>query len=203
MGMRDMSYWMSWLVSYTVINTIVTTLICFTLKIEVIKHSSLIYVWTFIWLYGEAIFGQIVFLQSMFKDTKYASVVSSLIYFAGVIAYSFVKGDGDDASRTSKLFASIMPQAALIEGSVVLAEYEGNGIGINKSTAAIVFFNYSFDTALYMLLLDFIIFLLLGLYMDKVLAVGSGQRLSPCFPCMPSYYKACCCRKRQSTGRKS
>ena len=125
------------------------------------------------------------------------------MYFAGVIAYSFVKGDGDDASRTSKLFASIMPQAALIEGSVVLAEYEGNGIGINKSTAAIVFFNYSFDTALYMLLLDFIIFLLLGLYMDKVLAVGSGQRLSPCFPCKPSYYEACCCRKRLSTGRKS
>ena len=57
----------------------------------------------------------------MFKDTKYASVVSSLIYFAGVIAYSFVKGDGDDVSQASKLYASIMPQTALIEGSKILA----------------------------------------------------------------------------------
>ena len=110
----------------------------------------------------------------MFKDTKYASIVSSLTYFAGVIAYDFVKGDGDDASRTSKLIASIMPQAALIEGSIVLAEYEGNGIGIDKSTAAITSYDYSFDTALYMLLLSFFVFLLLGLYMDKVLSIGSA-----------------------------
>ena len=130
--------------------------------------------WIFIWLYGQAIFAQIVFLQSMFKDTKYASAISSLIYFAGVIAYSLVKGDGEDVSQASKIIASIMPQAALIEGSIILAEYEGNGIGINESTAAIVFYNYSFDIALYMLLLDFFIFLLLGLYMDKVLSVGTG-----------------------------
>ena len=77
--------------------------------------------WLFIWLYGQAIFGQVVFLQSLFKDTKYASIVSSLIYFAGVIAYSFVKGDGDDVSHASKLCASIMPQTALIEGSKILA----------------------------------------------------------------------------------
>ena len=67
-----------------------------------------------------------------------------------------------------------MPQAALIEGSIILAEYEGNGIGIDSSTAAIEFYDYSFDTALYMLLLDFFIFLFLGLYMDKVLSIGSG-----------------------------
>ena len=139
----------------------------------------------------------------MFKDTKYASVVSSLIYFAGVIAYSFVKGDGDGISRASKILASIMPQAALIEGSIVLAEYEGNGIGIDKSTAAIIFFNYSFDTALWMLFIDFFIFLMLGLYMDKVLSIGSGLRLNPCFLCMPSYYKGCCCKNSGPSRRRN
>ena len=78
------------------------------------------YVWIFIWLYGQAIFAQIVFLQSMFKTTKYASIASSLIYFAGVIAYNFVKGGEDDISKASKLYASILPQVALIEGSLVL-----------------------------------------------------------------------------------
>ena len=174
MGMSDRSYWMSWFVFYTVVNTIVTTLLMLTLLIKVVRYSSFFYVWLFIWLYGLAIFAQIVFLQSMFKDTKYASIASSLIYFSGVIAYNFVKGDGNDISRASKLIASIMPQAALIEGSIILAEYEGNGIGIDSSTAAIEFNDYSFDTALYMLLLDFFIFLLLGLYMDKVLSFGSG-----------------------------
>ena len=174
MGMRDTSYWMSWFVFYTVVNTIVTTLLMLTLLIKVVRYSSFFYVWLFIWLYGLAIFAQIVFLQSIFKNTKYASIASSLIYFSGVIAYNFVKGDGNDISRASKLIASIMPQVALIEGSIILAEYEGNGIGIDSSTAAIEFNDYSFDTALYMLLLDFFIFLFLGLYMDKVLSFGSG-----------------------------
>ena len=109
MGMSDISYWMSWFVFYTLINTTVTTLLMLTLLIKTVQYSSFFYVWIFIWLYGQAIFGQIVFLQSMFKDTKYASIASSLLYFSGVIAYSFVKGDGDDISRASKLLSSIMP----------------------------------------------------------------------------------------------
>ena len=70
-------------------------------------------------------------LQSIFKVTKYASIVSSIIYFAGVIAYEFVKGDGNYVSRATKLCASFLPQVALIEGSIVLTYYEGNGTGIN------------------------------------------------------------------------
>lgn len=49
-----------------------------------------------------------------------------------------------------------------------------------------------------MLLLDFFIFFLLGLYMDKVIPSDFGQRLNPCFLCMPSYYK--CCRRKRRQG---
>ena len=63
---------------------------------------------------------------------------------------------------------------ALLQGSAVFAQFEGSGVGLNDSTASIVYNNYSFDSAIYMLLLDFIIFFGLGLYMDKVMPFGYG-----------------------------
>ena len=62
MGMTDLPYWLSWFVFYTVINTIVATLSWSTLMFKVVNYSEPMYVWLFIWLYGEAVFGQIVFL---------------------------------------------------------------------------------------------------------------------------------------------
>ena len=73
----------------------------------------------------------------------------------------------------------------------MFANYEGTGVGLNASTVAVTYNEYSFNTAIAMLLLDFFIFFLLGLYMDKVIPSDFGQRLSPCFLCMPSYYKCC------------
>ena len=62
MGMTDLPYWLSWFVFYTVINTVVTTLAWGILMIAVIKYSQPFYLWIFFWLYGEAVFGQIIFL---------------------------------------------------------------------------------------------------------------------------------------------
>ena len=85
-----------------------------------------------------------------------------------------------------------------MQGSVVFANYEGTGVGLNMSTSAVIFQEYSFNTALFMLLLDFILFFTLGLYMDKIIPSAFGQRLSPCFLCTPSYYR--CCRRSHRSG---
>jgi len=75
----------------------------------------------------------------------------------------------------------------------VFANYEGTGVGLDASSASIIYYNYSFDSALFMLLVDFVLFAAIGLYLDKVIPSEFGQRLNPCFLCMPSYYR--CCRK--------
>ena len=62
MGMTDTPYLMSWFVFYTVINTVVTSLSLFMLLPAVINYSQPMYLWIFFWLYGEAVFGQIIFL---------------------------------------------------------------------------------------------------------------------------------------------
>ena len=196
MGMADFPYWMSWFIFYTVINTVVSTLCWGILLTKVINYSQSGYIWLFFWLYGEAVFGQIIFLQSMFTGSKYAGIVSTIIYFCGVLVDKVI--GGDDVSRMSKLLASLLPQVALMQGSVVFANYEGTGVGLDLSTSSVIFQNYSFNSALWMLALDFVLFFTVGLYLDKIIPSDFGQRLSPCFLCMPSYYR--CCRRTRRRG---
>ena len=108
----------------------------------------------------------------MFTGSKYAGIVSTIIYFCGVIVDKVVIGD--DISRMSKLLASLLPQVALMQGSVVFANYEGTGVGLDISTSAVVFKNYSFNSALWMMTLDFVLFFSLGLYLDKVIPLNFG-----------------------------
>jgi ATP-binding cassette subfamily A (ABC1) protein 3 len=47
-----------------------------------------------------------------------------------------------------------------------------------------------------MFLVGFLVFLLLGLYLDQVLPKEFGQRRHPCFMFMPSTYTGCCSRRQ-------
>ena len=62
MGMTDLPYWLSWSLFYTVINTVVSTISWGILLTKVINYSQAGYIWLFFWLYGQAVFGQIIFL---------------------------------------------------------------------------------------------------------------------------------------------
>ena len=77
------------------------------LMFKVVNYSEPMHVWLFIWLYGEAVFGQIVFLQSMFTSSKYAGIISTIIYFCGVLINSAVSKD--NVSHGLKMLASLSP----------------------------------------------------------------------------------------------
>ena len=83
----------------------------------------------------------------------------------------------------------------------MFANYEGTGVGIDALTADVIYQNYSFNSALWMLLFDFVLFFVLGLYLDKIIPSEFGQRLSPCFCFQPNYYR--CCRRQRRRGANS
>ena len=107
MGMTDTAYWLSWFVYYTMINTLISTLSWLILLYNVINFSTPFYVWLFFWLYGQSVFGQIVFLQSLFTSSKYSGIVATLVYF-GSDFFNFLI-TGDNTSRVAKIAASLLP----------------------------------------------------------------------------------------------
>lgn len=189
MGMTDTAYWLSWFAYYTMINTIIATLCWGTLLYNVINFSSPLYLWLFFWLYGEAVFGQVMFLQSLFSASKYSGIVSTLVYF-GSDFFNFAIA-GRDTPRVAKMLASLLPQVASGQTAVVFAEYEGTGAGIDWSTAGVIYQNYSFASGLWMMAVGLCAWTLLGLYLDAVLPSKYGKRKSPIFCLLPRSYKCC------------
>ena len=84
-------------------------------------------------MYGQSVFGQIIFLQSLFTSSKYSGIVATLVYF-GSDFFNFAIAK-NDTTRAAKLLASFLPQVGLGQVSVVFAQYECTGVGINFSTA--------------------------------------------------------------------
>ena len=62
MGMNDFPYWLSWFVYFTCINTVLTTMAWLIMCINVIGSSNHLLVWLYMWLYGQAVFGEVIFL---------------------------------------------------------------------------------------------------------------------------------------------
>jgi len=60
MGMNDFSYWLSWFVYYTILNTVIATVAWAVLLINVIKQGNIWFIYAYFWMFGEAVFGQIM-----------------------------------------------------------------------------------------------------------------------------------------------
>jgi len=107
MGMTDTSYWLSWFAYYTLINTIISLVGWLCLCINVIQYGPPVYIFLYMWLFGEATFGQIVFLQSLFSRAKFAGLVAALIFFG--CSLIFIPVSSLTSPRSAKTLASIFP----------------------------------------------------------------------------------------------
>jgi hypothetical protein len=114
--------------------------------------------------------------------------VATLVYFSAALIGTFLKAD--DVSQGEKVFASIVPQAAIQQGSIVYANFECTGVGLNSDTATWLYNDYSVYIALTMMTASFFIFTLLGLYLDKVIPSTYGMSRSPYF-CLTASYWGC------------
>ena len=52
MGMRDTPYWLSWFTYYTIINTLVATVVTLLMSNLILSHSNPFMLWLILWLFG-------------------------------------------------------------------------------------------------------------------------------------------------------
>jgi ATP-binding cassette subfamily A (ABC1) protein 3 len=122
--------------------------------------------------------------------------VATIVYFGASLVGTLLQND--NVSRGAKVVASIIPQAAISQGSIVYANYECTGVGLTKDTADVVFNGYSFNTACGMMAVSFLVFTLLGLYLDKVIPSKYGSSRGVCFCISPKFYG---CNRNQRRQR--
>lgn len=61
MGMNDGAYWLSWLFYHTIINTFITAIVAFIFTNYIFLNSDPWLITLFIWVFGESLFGWILF----------------------------------------------------------------------------------------------------------------------------------------------
>ena len=189
MGMTDTPYWLSWLAYYTVLNTILSLVAWLVLCINVIGASNPFYIFLMIWMYGQSIFGEIIFMQALFSKSKFSGLFSAVIYFTSVLANIPVQSA--TAAKSTKFILSLLPQVAVQQMAGVLAGFESANVGIHNATINEWYDNYTYLEGLVCLALAFFLFTFLGLYLDKVLPKEYGNSEPFYFLCSPRFWGCC------------
>jgi len=190
MGMKDRSYWLSWYVYYTCISTVIVFLAWLVMLINTFPNSNGFLVFLFFLFYAQAVFGEIVFLSSLFENSKYSGLVGTLIYFG--LQLMGIPVQSTDSSGAAKAMLSIIPQVAMQQTCAVFGNLEGSGLGLNFSNMTEEINNYTFLTGLVMLIVSMGVFILLGFWMDAVLPRTYGERLPVFFCCTKKFCTSCC-----------
>ena len=82
----------------------------------------------------------------------------------------------EDVKESGKNWASLIPQVALSLMVPHLGAFEAVKIGLNFDNINTVYKNYNFTSGYKMLLLDFILYTLLGIYLDHVMPRETGMQ---------------------------
>ena len=194
MGMSDMPYWLSWFFYYTVLNTVTALLATITLSVNLFLNSNMNYIFLMIWLYGEAIFGEIVLIQSLFTKSKYAGIVAAVIYFA--LSFINFLSIGTQFQPAVEWTLCLLPQFTMFQMVYWVFEFESISQGINSWNLWRFYNSFCPAGGYIMFVIGGVFFILLGMYFEAVFPSEFGSQKHPCFICMPSSY-SCCRQKRQ------
>ena len=161
-----MSYWASWYTDYTIKNIIVVTLCWGILKLWILKQSNGYLIWVFIFLYGQSIFGFILISQAVFSNARYASIITTLIYFGLSLINNSV--NHDYSRRQQALVAgSFSPAILMIQSTMQIIRFESEGSGINFENWHIPIGRVDVKISVQIFACQSLYFVIIGLILDK------------------------------------
>lgn len=186
MGLTDTSYWLSWLIYYLTVSTIIALVSSMIISVNVFPNSNKFLLFLYFWLYGLSLFGFIVFAQSFFSKARIASTVSTLIYF--FLTFADYAVQDNYMHENIRIACSLLPSIAMRRAEYNIAIFEEGGVGLQYDNLSLVHFNYKVSTAFWMFVISFIVGTMVGIYLTNVLNLGSGYNLPWSYPFKKSYW---------------
>jgi len=88
MGMKDTPYWASWFIYHSIISTAISFTIAIMAGNLIFSYTTITTLWILFFLYGLAIFGIIIFIQSLFTQARTAAIMCILFYLGSSVLAS-------------------------------------------------------------------------------------------------------------------
>ncbi|EQC35872.1 hypothetical protein SDRG_06622 [Saprolegnia diclina VS20] len=178
LGVRDMSIFASWFLTYGLLFFVLAALQTIPSSLHVFSHASPVLIFAFFFLSGLAVVAFGFLLSAFFSKAKTGAYVGVLAFFM-----LFLIADAlANASANAKTAACVAAPAAMSLGLSILVQAEATSSGITWSTMDHAFGSISFQTVLLFLVLDTVLYTLLGMYVEKVLPKEYGVSEHWTFP---------------------
>ena len=187
MGMSEFNYFLSYFIQYFIENLIYSICNSLILYYKIFKHVNFWFIFLLFFLFGMNIFSLIIFFQSFMNKTRLAMILSILFYFLMFFISNPISNE--NVSHFVKIIFSFFPQSALQFGIDIFSKFEVNFISFNKSYLNMMFGNYKIIDLYVMLIVDFFIYLILGIYFENVISHEFGIKKKWNFFCDKKFWK--------------
>ena len=173
MGLGEGTYFLSYFLQYLVINIFVSLINTIIVQFIFTKIPFyFLYIIFFLWAMN--VFALAFFFQSFIDSTKFALILSLLIYF--IMYFLSMACIKETAAKSVKIGLSFFPPVAIEVGIVMLGEFECHFRKYKPKYFSNVYTNYSLLIMYLMLIADFFIYLFLGYYLQNILPHQYGIR---------------------------
>ena len=183
MGLSKTSFYASWYVSYFIMLTVSSVLITLVSRLTFLGSTSPALFFLLTLCYAMSTIAFALLLSVFFSKSRIATIVSPLASFLMAVPKFTIPVHSQLSTHVAASFSSAV---AFGYGTELITNYEKRGSGSDFSD----FFSdeYSYALAVWMMLLDTALYLLLAWYLDNVLPSQFGVKLHPLFFLFPSYW---------------
>ena len=180
MGMSYLNYYLSWILWYTIVTLVLSIVFTLIVYSSLLPDANIVLVWLLYFLPTMVMISFGFFLTAFFIKAK-SGVLAAIILFLVTYGASIVQDSvGTDNITKNTLFA-LSPFCGLGKAGamMVLVQSFYQPFGFNMWSTEVL--NFRFDLWFYISILEIIVFVLLGMYMDQVWPKETGVRKHPLF----------------------
>lgn len=179
MGMSDLAITAAWFSTYAFgIFALIATAIAVTVKASFFSRSDAGLLFVFFWLFGVSSTALCYLLSVFFSRSKVASSLGSVLFIATFFPYFKVS----DPTSTGKGWASLSSSVSFGLALDVFTTYEAANIGVTWASAGTSVNGYAVSSALWYMLGDTLLYMVLALYLAAVVPQEYGVPLPFTFP---------------------
>jgi ATP-binding cassette subfamily A (ABC1) protein 3 len=185
MGVNNAALAGAWFTTYMIIFAITALLITIMTSGNVFKFSDKGIIFFFFWFFGISVFAFCYLMQTIFNTTSSAGTRAALIWLG---LYMMSNAVSDESSSSVHALACLGTNVCFGFGARTIFAFENAQLGIQSDLMSRQHKNVSMNLVFFMFIFDTILYFLLAIYCDQVLARDWGVAKHPCFCCMRRYW---------------
>lgn len=192
MGLGNTIHWIGWFIDSII--PMIFTIFLLTLILvfgNILRNSDPVIIYIFLLSYALATISQSFLISVFFSRANLAAASAGIIFFVLYLPYPFIVRWMFYLSSTQKFILSLSSNVAFGLGASYLALYEEKGTGIQwKYFDKSPYYNDNFSlfSVIYMLLVDFVVYMILTWYIEHVFPGQFGIPKPWYFPLSWSYW---------------